>query len=294
MNKKKALGTTSLGKKTKGEIPLPRARKRPEGKNEIPIESIIPNPYQPRIIFNLAALKELEESIKIFGVLEPIIVRPIGDKYQIVIGERRWRACKNIKMKTIPCFVRKMSEAKSFECALTENVQRDDLSAIEEARAYKKMIDEKIVKNQSEVARRIGVSRARITQKMQLLQLPKELLDQMLTAVNKSEYDITERHLRPLIHLKDKEKQFNLFNKIVEEGLPSTEVEKRVDRILSPRPPESEGATFIRDIVPGVSVRITPEKMEIKIKDYKGKRLISTLETLLQKAKEGELTFRKR
>lgn len=165
----------------------------------LPIEFLIPNPDQPRRVFNEDALKELSDSIKARGLLQPILVRPHGaDKYEIVAGERRWRASQRAQLHEVPVVVREMTDGEAAEIALIENVQRVDLNAVEEAEAYQRLSDH-FGRTQDQIAKAVGKSRSHVANIMRLLALPQRCLE----AVKSS--DISMGHARALLAVPDAE-----------------------------------------------------------------------------------------
>lgn len=156
-----------------GTAPLPVTPAH-EAVREIPVDRIVPNPFQPRKNFDRAALDELQRSIEQFGVLVPIIVRPRGDRFQIVAGERRWRACAALQRPTIPAIVRENGDRDSLEVAIVENLQREGLGPLEEAAGYQQLIDDYGL-TQEQVAQRVGKSRPVVTNALRLLALPDEI-----------------------------------------------------------------------------------------------------------------------
>lgn len=188
---------------------------------ELPLKKIKPNPYQPRYVFNDTELKELSDSIKEHGVIQPIIVKSVGDSYIIIAGERRFRASKLAGLKTIPAIVRQYEKSKMIELALIENLQREDLSAIEEAKAYNQIMRE-LDMNQKDVAAKVGKSRSYITNMLGLLNLPQKV--QALV----DEKKISMGHARALSKLMDKSKIVDLANQIIEKNLSVRECEKLV------------------------------------------------------------------
>ena len=155
----------------------------------IKVENIFPNAYQPRKFFNEDALNELSESIKQYGIIQPITVRKIGEKYELVAGERRWRAARMAKFDVVPCNIIEITDTQSAEIALLENLQREDLNFIEEAEAYYNLInDHKFT--QEELARRMGKKQSTIANKLRLLKLGKKVRELCL------ENNLTERHAR--------------------------------------------------------------------------------------------------
>ena len=202
------------------------SKKTPE-KEEKPAETIVkltkiePNREQPRKIFDEEALKELAASIKQFGLIQPILVQDKKDHYQIIAGERRWRAAKLAGLKEVPVIIREYTDREIAEIALIENVQREDLNPIEEAMGYKRLIEEFDLK-QEEVAECVSKSRSAITNALRLLKLTDEI-QQMLV-----EGKLTAGQVRPLIAVDDKVKQNLLANRIVSENLSAREVEKLI------------------------------------------------------------------
>jgi len=189
---------------------------------EIKINEIIPNPFQPRRIFDESKIDELALSIKEHGVFQPIILKKDINNYIIVSGERRYRASKKIGLLTIPAVVRNYSDAKVAEIGLVENLQRENLTAIEEANAYKKIIDELKI-TQLELSNKIGKSRSHITNIIGLLKLPEFVQDLLL------ERKISMGHARVLSKIKDDEKVINLSKKIIKENLSVRNIEKIAD-----------------------------------------------------------------
>lgn len=186
---------------------------------DIPIEELRVNPYQPRKYFNDEALAELSASIKEHGVFQPIIVKQSIKGYEIVAGERRYRASKLAGLTTIPAIVRAFTDEQMMEIALLENLQRENLSAIEEAIAYKTMI-EQLSLTQDELSRKVGKSRSHITNILGLLRLPKEV--QQLVAEDK----ISMGHARVLSKLESDEKIIEMAHQIIESKLPVREIEE--------------------------------------------------------------------
>lgn len=188
---------------------------------EIPLSEIRPNPYQPRINFVEENIDELAESIKEHGVIQPIIAKKSIKGYEIVAGERRVRASKKVGLEKIPAIIRDFTDEQMMEIALLENLQREDLSAIEEAIAYKKMM-EKLNLTHENLSKKVGKSRSHITNILGLLNLPQEV--QMM--LNKKE--ITMGHARVLSKLEDVEKIKEIAKKITDENMPVRLLEEKV------------------------------------------------------------------
>jgi ParB family chromosome partitioning protein len=179
----------------------PEPGARPAGLTEVPVEAIRPNPNQPRRHFDETELEELSRSIRDKGVLQPILVRPakVAGEYQIVAGERRWRAAQRAGVRAIPAVIRELSDAEVLEIAIVENVQRADLSPIEEAEGYR-MLAEKFGRTQAQIAEAVGKSRVHVTNALRLLQLPASVLAMV------REGQLTAGHARPLIGSPDAER----------------------------------------------------------------------------------------
>ncbi|GAW93656.1 ParB/RepB/Spo0J family partition protein [Calderihabitans maritimus] len=202
---------------------------------ELKVESINPNRYQPRKEFDDAKLEELANSIKQHGIVQPVVVRPLGNgNYELVAGERRWRACCKLGMKTIPAIIKEMSDREATEAALIENVQREDLNPLEEAWAYRTLIEE-FKLTQEEVARRVGKSRSFIANTLRLLSLPCSVQDMV------SEGLLTAGHARALLAVEDSAVQEELANRVVAKGLSVRETEALVRKFKEQQTEKGEG-----------------------------------------------------
>ncbi len=182
------------------------------------IEEIIPNRSQPRKHFDESKLQELAESIKEKGILEPLIVRRTDEGYELIVGERRWRAAQKAGMKEVPVMVKEVKGKEAFEISLIENLQREDLNPIEAAEAFKHLIDEFNL-SQEDLSKRIGKDRSTITNILRLLKLPSEVRNQLL------QNRITSGHARAILSLEDKEKQKELCALIIKKDLSVREAE---------------------------------------------------------------------
>jgi ParB family chromosome partitioning protein len=182
------------------------------------IEEIIPNRSQPRKHFDESKLQELAESIKEKGILEPLIVRRTDEGYELIVGERRWRAAQKAGMKEVPVMVKEIKGKEAFEISLIENLQREDLNPIEAAEAFKHLIDEFNL-SQEDLSKRIGKDRSTITNILRLLKLPSEVRNQLL------QNRITSGHARAILSLEDKEKQKELCALIIKKDLSVREAE---------------------------------------------------------------------
>ncbi len=191
------------------------------------ISDVEPNREQPRTAFNEDSLQELSESIRQYGVIQPLIVQKNGDSYLIVAGERRWRAAKLAGLKEVPVLIKDYSDLEVMEISLIENIQREDLNPIEEALAYEKLLEEFKMK-QDELAEKVSKSRTTITNSLRLLKLDPRvrqmLIDEMLST----------GHARALLALSDGQQQYETAQRIFEEKLSVREVEKLVKKILNP------------------------------------------------------------
>ncbi|WP_164215685.1 ParB/RepB/Spo0J family partition protein [Virgibacillus sp. YIM 98842] len=191
---------------------------------EIPISECRPNPYQPRKTFHADAIEELKESILEYGVIQPIIVRKSIKGYEIVVGERRYRAAKEAGLDTIPAVEKELTDANMMELALLENLQREDLTPIEEAHAYANLMKELEI-TQEELSRRLGKSRSHIANIVRLLTLP----EQVIAYINNGE--LSMGHGRALIGIKDKNKIVPFVNKIRKEKLNVRQVEQLIVKL---------------------------------------------------------------
>ena len=206
--KTSGLGKTGLDSVFGGKKELVQAFAKGETTGELAIKDLIPNPYQPRKTFEPTKLKELINSIKESGVIQPLIVRKSGEKYEIVAGERRWRAAKEAGLDVVPAVVRKYDDATMMEVALIENMQRSDLNPMEEAEGLRNMMD-KLGITQAEVAKKMGMSKTAVSNSLRLLNLPESIRK----FVEKGE--ITMGQVRPLLGLGDEKHMEELAMQIV-------------------------------------------------------------------------------
>ena len=237
--------------------------------SEIKLSEIRSNPYQPRKIFDDGKIEELAQSIREHGVFTPILVRRSVKGYELIAGERRVRASKKAGLKTIPAIVMEFTEEQMMEISLLENIQREDLNAIEEAQAYQRLID-RLGYTQEKLAQRVGKSREHITNTMRLLRLPKSV--QQLVIDNK----LSMGHVRPLVTIEDEGEAYDLAMQIAEEGLSVREVEKRVkERHDKPkakpvRKKEDPNLLYVEEIMQNrLQTRVKVDKKQIVIQ-YSG------------------------
>lgn len=198
-----------------------------EAETKVKISLIEPNREQPRKVFDEDALMELADSIKQFGVLQPLIVQKKDDYYEIIAGERRWRAAKLAGLKEVPVIIKDFSDLEIVEISLIENIQRENLNPIEEAQAYKRLLNEFNLK-QDEIAEKVSKSRTSITNSMRLLKLDDRVQQMVVDEM------ISTGHARALLGIEDKEKQYTLAMHIFDEKLSVRETEKLVKSIVNP------------------------------------------------------------
>ncbi len=222
---------------------------------ELNVDEIRPNPYQPRHIFNEEALKDLANSIKENGVFQPIIVKKSIKGYELIAGERRLRASKMAGKTTIPAIIRQLSDDKMAEIALLENLQRENLNALEEAMAYKSLID-KLGITQEELSKKVSKSRSHITNMIGLLRLPNEVQEMI------ADKKITMGHARALSKLENEEEIINMAKDITENSLPVREIEKASEnsakKIVQHRTKPTNEYAYVEDLI--------REKLDTKIK----------------------------
>jgi ParB family transcriptional regulator, chromosome partitioning protein len=264
-----------------------------EQQHELAIDMIHPNPNQPRTEIDDERIEELADSIKKVGVLQPVVVRPYGEGYQIIAGERRWRAAKQAGLEKVPVRVMSATETESLELALIENLQRQDLNAIEEARGYRRLLTEYQM-TQSELADKVSKSRSAVTNTLRLLDLPDEV--QSLISNGK----LTAGHSRAVLSVPDEALRLKLAHKVVDEGLSVRDAEN-VARLFAagqgertPRPTSPKSFKIIarklrRMLGTNVRVRLTSKKGRIEI-DFAGEEELARIFSLLtEDAKAGEV-----
>ena len=236
-NPRRALGR-GLGALLPTRLPSTEATAPPanENTNRIPIDLIDPNPVQPRRVFQTDSLHQLADSILQHGIIQPLVVRSSGNRYQLVAGERRWRAARIAGIKEVPAVVQEISDDRLLEITLIENVQREDLNPIELAMAFDRMARE-LNLSQDEIGHRTGKDRSTVSNSIRLLQLPPDL--QQLVA----ERRLSAGHARCLLALADEDTQRKLAEKVVAQGLSVRQVERMTKRMTEPRDPKNvEGA----------------------------------------------------
>ncbi|MBE6138623.1 MAG: ParB/RepB/Spo0J family partition protein [Firmicutes bacterium] len=208
---------------------------------ELPLDDVLPNRFQPRIKFNEESINELSESIKEHGVIQPIVVRPVGDRYEIIAGERRYKATTLAGLKTIPAIITDLNDKDSAEVALIENVQRQDLTPIEEAISYKKILDMGYL-TQENLAEKLGKNQSTVANKLRLLNLDEEVQEALLNE------KISERHARSLLKLSNYDDQVKLLNKIIEERLTVRKTDEEISKMLDKREEPTVNNVEILDV----------------------------------------------
>jgi ParB family transcriptional regulator, chromosome partitioning protein len=231
----------SFGEKEQEET---MEKQEKEEVRKIPVSKIVPNRFQPRTIFDEEKIEELALTIHTHGIIQPIVVRECEDgKFEIIAGERRWRAVQKLGWSEIPAIIKNLNDKETASVALIENLQREELTPIEEAMAYAKLLELHNL-TQEALAQRLGKGQSTIANKLRLLKLPQEVQEALLHRT------ITERHARALIVLKDKEKQLKLLQEIIDKQLNVKQTEDRVLKMLeatNPKPKPKRKA-FSKDM----------------------------------------------
>ena len=211
---------------------------------KIPIDHIIPNRFQPRTVFDDEKIEELARTIHTHGIIQPIVVREYEqDTFEIIAGERRWRAMKKLGWDLVPAIIKDFNDTETASVALIENLQREELTPIEEAMAYGKLLELHQL-TQEALAQRLGKGQSTVANKLRLLKLPQEVQDALLNKV------ITERHARALIPFKNPEKQIKLLTEIIEKNLNVKQTEDRVSKLLeqTSEKPKPKRKAFSKDM----------------------------------------------
>lgn len=290
----------ALGKGLSALIPTARSAASPaaaaistrpssSGLLQIPIHEIEPNPIQPRTVFDAERLNELAQSIRENGIIQPLIVRHAGSGYQLVAGERRWRAAKLVGLERVPAIVQEFADAQLMQVTLIENIQREDLNPIEVAHAFERLTKEFRLSHE-EIAKRTGKDRTTITNMLRLLRLPGDV--QLMLA----ERRLAMGHARAILGLPTPELQLNVAQRCVAEGLSVRQVERLVQRMTEPREakqpeevpqdPNVRAAVAELERVLGTRVRIvakSPERGRIEIDYYSQDDLTRIYEAIVGK-----------
>lgn len=257
-SKPKTMKTVKEEKKVAVDTKKSSQQETSNGERMMKISMIEPNREQPRKKFDEDALQELSESIKQYGILQPLLVSDKKDYYEIVAGERRWRAAKMAGLKEVPVVVKEFSTQEIVEISLIENIQREDLNPVEEAMAYKRLIDEFHLK-QDEIAERVSKSRTAVTNSMRLLKLDSRVQQMMVDEM------ISAGHARAILAISDPEQQYNAAMKVFDEKLSVRETEKLVKSILTP--------TKKKPVVSNPTEDAIYESLEEKMKGITGTRV---------------------
>ena len=257
-SKPKIVKTVQEEKKVAVDTKKSSQQETSNGERMMKISMIEPNREQPRKKFDEDALQELSESIKQYGILQPLLVSDKKDYYEIVAGERRWRAAKMAGLKEVPVVVKEFSTQEIVEISLIENIQREDLNPVEEAMAYKRLIDEFHLK-QDEIAERVSKSRTAVTNSMRLLKLDSRVQQMMVDEM------ISAGHARAILAISDPEQQYNVAMKVFDEKLSVRETEKLVKSILTP--------TKKKPVVSNPTEDAIYESLEEKMKGITGTRV---------------------
>ncbi|MEJ9281978.1 ParB/RepB/Spo0J family partition protein [Ureibacillus thermosphaericus] len=252
---------------------------------KIPLQKLVANPFQPRKKFDDETIEELAQSIREHGIIQPIVVRKKGKKYEIVVGERRYRAAKLAKLEEIPAIIKEMTEEQMMELAILENLQREDLTPIEEAEAYQNLI-EKLNFTQDDLAKRLGKSRPHITNMIRLLQLPEEVRQMV------NDGALSMGHGRALLGLKNKRKIIEVAKKVVNQSLNVRQLEALIKQLNENVSRETKNSTN-KDIFvqatesqlreffgTNVQIKKTKNKGKIEIEFYSEDDLERILEIL--------------
>lgn len=253
-----------LGKGLNALITSSQAAEEPRHEM-IPVDSISPNPLQPRRRFREESLEELAASLREHGLVQPVIVRPVGAGYELLVGERRWRAALLAEVKSIPAIVREAEASESLQIALVENLHRDDLNGIEEATAYRHLVEEFDL-SQEEIADRVGRSRSAVANALRLLQLPVEVQASVVAD------EISSGHARALLGLQGEPYQAILLQRIVDEDLSVRQTEELVRRHLGgekelEKPEKKEIPKPLEEVAELLSA-----SLKAKVKVIQGKR----------------------
>ncbi len=234
---------------------------------EIPIEDIIPNRFQPRLTFNEEGLNELSDSIKQHGIIQPLVVRKLGDKYEIIAGERRYKAATQAGLTKVPVIISDIDDNKSAEVALVENIQRRNLTAIEEAKSYKNLLDRGYL-TQEQLAAKMGVSQSSIANKLRLLNLDPEVQDALLNE------KISERHARALLSLNSPEEQKKWLQRIINERMTVRQLDMELKNLKNNDSEDDAG-------IPLVNINPNIDEIVNNAEDINAIRMPHNMETIM-------------
>jgi ParB family transcriptional regulator, chromosome partitioning protein len=216
---------------------------REETVRQMEVKRLEPNPFQPRTVFNEESIEELSSTIQTYGMIQPIVVRENNERFEIIAGERRWRAAKHAGMTTVPVVIKDFDDRKTASVALIENLQREGLTSIEEASAYERLLKLHEL-TQGGLAERLGKSQSTVANKLRLLQLSEKVKEALLNR------DISERHARALLRVKEDEVQQKLLEQLIRESWSVKETEAAVDKLqeqAAPPPKKRMQKSYSRD-----------------------------------------------
>jgi len=285
-----------LGKVAPGASPVQNAKM-------LRADQLRSNPRNPRLHFNKKTLEELGESLLNVGVIEPLVVRYVGGsdtEYEIVVGERRWRAAKLVGITELPCLVRELDDVHAFEIALSENVVREELSPLDEAKCYQHMLDMGMATSLRQIGRKLGLSHTRVQQKMNLLGLGRDIQRMVATRVASpsSEMKITEGHARHLLRLDSEEERRDVLSLIFKHNWSTRETQAEVARRLAGEEKPKNGtaqkkrpkqARAAQRPIAQSSVESSTGAVDIHIQYDDPNALVKELESLLKLARAGDL-----
>ena len=252
------------------EMGIPEAE--PSAANDLLVDEISPNRLQPRSYFDDTKLEELVTSIKEHGVLQPVVVQKADSGYELIVGERRWRASKKLGLKKIPAMIREVSDAQSLEIAIIENIHRQDLNPIEEAEAYARLANE-FALTQEMVAKKVGKSRTAVANTLRLLKLSRKIKEDLISE------KISMGHARALLGLENSKQMETLRKEIIKQDLTVRQTEGRVNKIKAgsvnkPGPPTAKKDIFIKDLEKDLARRLGT-KVDISPKKNGGKLVVT-------------------
>ena len=252
------------------EMGVPEAE--PSAANDLLVDEISPNRLQPRSYFDDTKLEELVTSIKEHGVLQPVVVQKAYSGYELIVGERRWRASKKLGLKKIPAVIREVSDAQSLEIAIIENIHRQDLNPIEEAEAYARLANE-FALTQEMVAKKVGKSRTAVANTLRLLKLSRKIKEDLISE------KISMGHARALLGLENSKQMETLRKEIIKQDLTVRQTEGRVNKIKAgsvnkPSPPTAKKDIFIKDLEKDLARRLGT-KVDISPKKNGGKLVVT-------------------
>ena len=252
------------------EMGVPEAE--PSAANDLLVDEISPNRLQPRSYFDDTKLEELVTSIEEHGVLQPVVVQKADSGYELIVGERRWRASKKLGLKKIPAVIREVSDAQSLEIAIIENIHRQDLNPIEEAEAYARLANE-FALTQEMVAKKVGKSRTAVANTLRLLKLSRKIKEDLISE------KISMGHARALLGLENSKQMETLRKEIIKQDLTVRQTEGRVNKIKAgsvnkPGPPTAKKDIFIKDLEKDLARRLGT-KVDISPKKNGGKLVVT-------------------